>query len=107
MSSAQSYYRNEKFVSTNKNLQQKQKFNFSRSALFHMKTRVYLKYFVNDCLWKQFPAFNSAQTPSNLICLTIFETLKPWTRKNVKKKLKFVLFNSYCPDLSTEEQIWY
>ena len=25
-------------------------FNFPRSALFHMKTRVYLKYFVNDCL---------------------------------------------------------
>ena len=29
----------------------KQKLNFSRSALFHMKTRVSLKYFVNDCCY--------------------------------------------------------
>ena len=28
---------------------EKQKLNFSRSALFHMKTRVSLKYLVNDC----------------------------------------------------------
>ena len=28
---------------------EKQKLNFSCSALFHMKTRVSLKYFVNDC----------------------------------------------------------
>ena len=34
----------------------KLKLNFSRIALFHMKTRVCLKYFVNDCLWKQFLA---------------------------------------------------
>ena len=27
----------------------KQKLNFSRSALFHMKTRVFLKYFVRGC----------------------------------------------------------
>ena len=30
---------------------EKQKLNFFRSALFHMKSRVCLKYFVNDCLW--------------------------------------------------------
>ena len=28
----------------------KKKLNFSRSPLFHMKTRVCLKFFVNDCL---------------------------------------------------------
>ena len=28
---------------------EKQKFNFNRSVLFHMKTRADLKYFVNDC----------------------------------------------------------
>ena len=28
---------------------EKQKLNFSRSGLLHIKTRVYLKYFVNDC----------------------------------------------------------
>ena len=41
---------------------------------------VCLKYFVNDCLWKQYLAFNSPQTPSNLICLTIFVTLRPLTQ---------------------------
>ena len=38
-----------------------------------MKTVVCLKYFVHDCLWKQFFASNSALVPSNFICLTIFE----------------------------------
>ena len=33
---------------------EKQKLNFSRIALFHMKTRVSLKHFVNDYLWKPF-----------------------------------------------------
>ena len=28
---------------------EKQKLNFSHSALFYIKTRVCLKYFVNDC----------------------------------------------------------
>ena len=28
---------------------EKQKLNFSRSVLIHMKTRFSLKYFVNDC----------------------------------------------------------
>ena len=32
---------------------EKQKLNFSCNALFHMKTRVCLKYFANDVLWKQ------------------------------------------------------
>ena len=31
------------------NIFEKQKLNFYLSALFHMKTRVSLKYFVNDC----------------------------------------------------------
>ena len=43
--SAQSYNRNENFSSTSKTLL---KNNFSRSALFHMKTRVCLNYFVID-----------------------------------------------------------
>ena len=33
--------------------------NFSHIALFHMKTRVCLKYFVHDCIWKQFFASKS------------------------------------------------
>ena len=45
-----------------------------------MKTRVSLKYFVNNCLWKQISAFNSPQAPSNLISLTILVTLRPFTQ---------------------------
>ena len=49
---------------------------FSGSALFGMKTRVSLKYFVDDCLWKylcewMFFNSNSTQITSNLISLTI------------------------------------
>ena len=39
----------ESYVSVSKNLLKKQKLNFSRTTLFHMKARVCLKYFVNDC----------------------------------------------------------
>ena len=44
---------------------------FSLSALFDMKNRNNLKYFVNDCLRKPLFDSNYAQTPSNLISLTI------------------------------------
>ena len=47
-----------------------------RSALFHMKTRVCLKHFVNDYIWRQFLASNSIKTLSSLICLTILVTLR-------------------------------
>ena len=30
---------------------EKQKLNFSRTALFHIKTRASLRYFVNYCSW--------------------------------------------------------
>ena len=46
--SAQPPYQNEYFANTSKKPLKKQKLNFSRSALFHLKTRVSLKYFVND-----------------------------------------------------------
>ena len=38
---------------------EKQKLNFSRIALFHIKTRLSLKYFVNDCsfAWLTMRAF--------------------------------------------------
>ena len=58
----------------------KQKLTYSHSALFHMKFRVCLNYFVNDCLWKQFLASNSPQTHSSLIFWTIFVTLRHLTK---------------------------
>ena len=47
-----------------------------------MKTRVSLKYLVNDCLWRHFfPAHPPPpQTPSFLISLTILITLRPFTQ---------------------------
>ena len=50
----------------------KTEIKLSRSALFHMKTRVSVKYFVNDCLWKPLFDSYSLQTPSDLISLTVF-----------------------------------
>ena len=59
---------------------EKHKLKFFRSTLFHMKTRVSLKYFVNDCFWKEFLTSNLPQIPSNLICLTFFVNLWPLTQ---------------------------
>ena len=71
--------------------------NFSRCVLFHMKTCVFLKYFVRACLLKQLFALNSPQIPSNLICLTISVTLRYLTQflaigtvnKDIKCKITF------------------
>ena len=96
--SAQSSSQNENFVSISKKLLKKKKLNFSGSALFHIKTRVCLKFFVNDCLCKQLFASSLPQTPSNLICLTIFVTLRPLTQfqpkiraTNMQKSAKICL----------------
>ena len=79
-----------------------------------MKTRVCLKYFANDCLCKQYFAANLLQTPSNLMLLINFFTLRPLTLFHAKiratkfqKVLKFVLLDNYFPDLYTEVQISY
>ena len=52
----------------------------SLSAQFHRKTRLCLKYFVHECLWKQFFANNFPWTPLNLICLTVLATLRHLTQ---------------------------
>ena len=45
-----------------------------------MKTRVSLKYFVNDSLWKRFFVSMSPHVHSNLFCWTILVTLRPLTQ---------------------------
>ena len=45
-----------------------------------MKTRVSLKYFVIDCLWRHFFASILLQTPQSLILLTIVVILRPFTQ---------------------------
>ena len=55
-----------------------------RIALFHMKTRVCLIYFVDDYSWKQFFASNSPGSPSNLIFKTILVTMRLFTQLQFK-----------------------
>ena len=52
--------------------------NYLHCALFHLKTRIGLKYFVSYCLWNFFP-LNLPQTPSNLNSLTFLVALRPST----------------------------
>ena len=52
----------------------KQKSNFSQSALFHMKTKVSLEYFVNDC--KLFPSQSKIYT---ILYYTIHYTILYYT----------------------------
>ena len=51
---------------------------FSLYAIY-IKTRVSLKYFVTDSLWKAFFDLNLPQIPSNLSYLTILVNLRPFT----------------------------
>ena len=51
-----------------------------------MKTKVFLKYFVRSCLWKQCFDCNSPQALSNLISLTFLVFLKPLTQFLLKTK---------------------
>ena len=74
-----------------------------------MKTRVCLKYIVQDRIWKQFFASNPPKVPLNLICLSILVTLRMLTPFKIKLKqliykkvLKFVLLDSNFFFLLTE-----
>ena len=58
--------------------------NFSRTAIFHIKTAVFLKYSVRVCLRKQFFASTSPKVSLNLICLTILVTLRSLTQLKPK-----------------------
>ena len=79
-----------------------------------MKTKVSLKYFVNDFLWKQFFALTSPRIPMVLICLRILVSLRPFTKfqaksraSNFKKALNFDLLGNSFSDLFSEVKIWH
>ena len=60
---------NENFVNSSKKVSKKQQLNFSCSVLFHMKTRVSFKYFVNDCwfyFWKYKKSFFFWENMTNI-----------------------------------------
>ena len=63
---------------------------FSCRAFFYMKTSVFLKYLVHDCLCKQAFASISSQTPLNLIFLNNFSNSKDF--KTVLTKIRGTKF---------------
>ena len=65
-----------KFCQCYQKAPEKWKLNFSRNEPFQVKTKVCLKYFVNDCLWKQALASNS---PPDLIKFDFFDSF--WNSK--------------------------
>ena len=65
-----------------------------------MKSRVSLKHFATDCLWKPSFDFNSSQTPSNLISLTILVTLKSFTLFSCK------FFDFFTKHFFTKHLLW-
>ena len=61
-------------------ISRKTEIELCHSALFHLKTRVCLKFFVNHCLWKQFLDSKLPYRTSSLICFIIFVNLRPMTQ---------------------------
>ena len=72
---------------------EKQKLNFSPSALFHMKTRVCLKHFLHDCIWRQLFASNSPQPPLNVISVTVLGTPRLLTQ--FYAKIRAILITTF------------
>ena len=82
----------------------KKQLNFPCKTLFPIKTRVSHKYFVHDCLWKQFLLL-SCSRPFKPIFLTFFVTVRSLSQVNLKleqlscrKVLKFMLLEKYFSD---------
>ena len=74
------------------------KSKLSRIALFHLKTRVCLKGFLDDCLRKKFSASKLPQATSKFIFGTILVTIRLFTdfklkigETNLQKRTKFCL----------------
>ena len=65
--SAQSSSRKENFASSSK----KQNLNLSYSALFHVKTTVCLKYFVNDCTLQASVCISSSPLRQKLMAFSV------------------------------------
>ena len=93
---------------------ERMKLNLPRSSLCHVKLRVSLRYFVNDCPLKHSFACTSPQSSSNCFSFTILVTqgfshsfnlqLK---QLSCKKVLKFAFFGNCFSDPFTEVQMWY
>ena len=79
-----------------------------------MKTRVCLKYFLNDCLWKQIFAANSVQTVPDLISVTVLVTLRPFVQfqfkigqLTCKQVIKFDFLGTCYFSLFAKFENWY
>ena len=69
------------------NTLEKQKLSFSCGAVFHLQTRVSLKYFLNVCFWKHIFGFNFFQ---NTARLTSHCTLGVFQKEKVNSSIKYV-----------------
>ena len=94
-------------------IHEKQKLNFSRCAIFHVKTKNSLRFFVDDCLWKHFLASNSPQITWNLIFLTIFVTRMYFAQFQLniidiklEKSARFVVLDNCFSDNLTEVKMF-
>ena len=71
----------ESFVNARKKTLEIQKLNFPHSTLFHMKTRVSLKYFVNDysshSSWFKNLSESKKYLPTKLVKISVREILFP------------------------------
>ena len=74
--SAQSFYQNESFVNTRRNLLKKKKLTFSRCVLFHMKTRVSLKSIFESLSVENFFLIQTCQRPLQTSFLWHFSNCK-------------------------------
>ena len=86
---------------------------FTRCALFHMKTRVTVKYFGSYRLQNLYFDSKLPKIPSNLIGLTFLVTLRLFTLLYFKiraikqqKFLKLALLSNRFRHLFTEVEIW-
>ena len=86
------------FVNASKRLLEKERLNFSRSSPYYMKTRVYLRYFFHDSLWRRvfwlqvFPDLFKLGLFDNLVTLKRFTQFSFKLRgTDMQKMLKFVL----------------
>ena len=69
-----SFSPNSNFFQYQRKTPEKQKLYFPRKALFYIKARILLKYFVHDCIWKQAFASNLPSGPFKLDLIDKFGT---------------------------------
>ena len=103
-----------KFVETSKKLQKNGNYNFSHSALFHIKLEFFknifsMVVFGNVIFWKRLLTFSGL---IKLYYFKVFDNYEAWTLFHPKiraprKVLNFLYLDSYFSNLFSEVKNWY